>query len=517
MDDEKIYEPASNRPLTRLFSFLTSIRFRLVLWYVGITAILLVISGGLLYYTLAQTLYQRDEAQFSSQVMQLGNTVQNWYQVTVQEGKNANRETEVQLTRIQRDQIFEIAQKDLPEGAGAAIYDQNGNLVTSYGAVIGISLEPLNNMVSSYSCQTESKQPEIQVCKMQLLTAQGLPAGSLVVGRQIDSQVILQRVLLNLSLVIPFILIILAIGGYWIASRAMRPVHIITSTARQIGKTDLSRRLNLKKRDELGELAATFDSMLNRLEKLFEHQRRFTADASHELRTPLTIMNVAVNQALTGQRKPDTYEEALSQIERYESALQTVRAENEHISRLVNDLLLLARAETGQALLEKTRVDLSEVVLDVVERLAPLAQAKGLHLSLGELPEVPVTGDRTYLVSMLQNLVENAIKYSSGKGSEVHIECGTGKKDGWCWLRVEDDGPGIASEHLSHLFERFYRITVKRADTEQPEEAPRGSGLGLAIVQWVVKAHGGRILLDSVEGEGSRFEIWLPLRRSDQD
>ena len=306
-------------------------------------------------------------------------------------------------------------------------------------------------------------------------------------------------------------LLIAAIGGYWLAGKALRPVKMITRTANEINATDLRRRLHLKRRDEFGELAATFDQMLARLEAAFKRQTQFTADASHELRTPLTIIDLEINRALTQLERPEDYRQILEQIQ----------AENEQMTYIVNNLLTLARADTGQLVLQREVVDVSDIALACVERLLSLAQQCHITLSTGTLPELLVSGDPQYLSRMLMNLIENAIKYTSGIGSRVHVELGC-QQERWAVMRVQDDGPGIAEEHLPSLFERFYRVDKARArKIEQTgvmagKEEPGGTGLGLAIVQWIVQAHGGEIRVESKLGSGSTFQVELPLLRQEK-
>jgi len=285
-------------------------------------------------------------------------------------------------------------------------------------------------------------------------------------------------------------------------------VKMITRTANEINATDLRRRLHLQRRDEFGELAATFDQMLARLEAAFKRQAQFTADASHELRTPLTIINLEINRAL----------EQLEQPEDYRHVLEQIQAENEQMTAMVNSLLLLARADTGQMTLNLQEVDLSDIALASVERLLPLARQNQVTLATGDLPEVLVCGDPQYLGQMLTNLIENGIKYTSGIGKRVFVELAC-ERQRWGIVRVQDDGPGISEEHLPWLFERFYRVNKARSRRqkrsarvgESDHEEPGGSGLGLSIVQWIVLAHGGEIRVESKIGAGSLFEVRLPL------
>lgn len=301
---------------------------------------------------------------------------------------------------------------------------------------------------------------------------------------------------------VPAILIISGTLGWWLAWRAVRPIQLITRVAKDIAEGgDLSRRINLKGHDELSQLAATFDRMMDRLEGAFQRQREFTADASHELRTPVTIIGLEANRALA-QHHSD---------EEYRAALETIRAENDRMAKLVAGLLTLARSDTAQIQLGREDLDLGELVLDTVGRLDPLARRNGIALVLGELPELMVHGDCAYLLQLFSNLVENAVKYTAGVGNQVHITAGQRATDGEsvAWVRVTDDGPGIPDEHLGRLFDRFYRVSSSRSD--EREECAGGHGLGLAIARWVARAHGGDVTVQSVAGVGSTFELTLPL------
>ncbi|MEJ2353436.1 MAG: HAMP domain-containing sensor histidine kinase, partial [Anaerolineales bacterium] len=305
-------------------------------------------------------------------------------------------------------------------------------------------------------------------------------------------------------------LVIALAGGYWLADRAMRPVKTITQAAQQISETDLSRRLNLGRQDELGKLADTFDQMLARLQAAFDRQRQFTADASHELRTPLTIVNLEASRVLEGKRS----------IQEYQQALSLIQSENEFMSRLVSNLLTLSRMDAGQTALNMERLDLSDLALESVERLAPIAARKQVELSTGELPELTISGDRQFLTQMITNLVENAIKYTRGVTKRVRVETGSTSVNDRevAWLQVVDNGPGIPPEHLPHVFDRFYRLDKARSRDSEDSEAETaeisttaGSGLGLSIAQWIAHANGGEITVKSEVGKGSTFEVRLPL------
>ena len=177
--------------------------------------------------------------------------------------------------------------------------------------------------------------------------------------------------------------------------------------------------------------------------------------------------------------------------------------------RMVNDLMTLARMDSGQAILQFEKLDLSDVALEAVERMTGMAERQKVTLETAELPELTVNGDRQYLVQMISNLIENAIKYS-GAGQSVKVET-SAAADGFAVLRVVDTGPGIPPEHLPHLFDRFYRVDQARTQGDEAT-APSGSGLGLSIVAWIIQAHGGKIHVESQVGQGTTIVITLPVR-----
>jgi signal transduction histidine kinase len=290
------------------------------------------------------------------------------------------------------------------------------------------------------------------------------------------------------------ITIAIAVGiGYWLASCALNTLQRITRTAAEIEERDLNRRLGLTGDDEIGELGRTFDRMLDRLQNAFEQQRRFTSDASHQLRTPVAIAQLEVQRVLTQPRS----------TEEYRSALTRIGEEIEHMSRLISDLLALARADAGDLSPEQTQVDLSDVALEVVERMAALAQARRVRLEVRELPEVMVSGDRAQLTRLLSNLIDNGLKYTAGVGTYVRVS--TGCEGTFGWARVEDDGAGIDSVHMPYVFERFYRVAHPGR-----EQSSDGHGLGLSIARAIAGAHGGDVVAETPTLGGARFTLRVP-------
>ena len=280
-------------------------------------------------------------------------------------------------------------------------------------------------------------------------------------------------------------------GGWWLAGRAIRPLEQISETARGIEASKLAERFNVESADaELRELGQTLNSMLARLEAGFEQQNRFAADASHELRTPLAVLLSHTELALARQRSPDEYQ----------AALQTIHRSGERMKGLVEDLLVLARVNSGRLDLRRERTDLRQLAEESAQLLRPLADAAGVELRVvGESVFAEIDSSR--MGQALVNLIANAIKYNRPQGSvSVEVE----QTADAVVLRVSDTGVGIPVESLPHLFEPFYRVDADRS------RETGGSGLGLAISRRLVNAHGGEITVHSERGVGSRFEIRLP-------
>ncbi|MCX7792714.1 MAG: HAMP domain-containing histidine kinase [Chloroflexaceae bacterium] len=298
------------------------------------------------------------------------------------------------------------------------------------------------------------------------------------------------RVLLAGLTVTAVVAVVAAVrGGIWIARRSLRPVEEIAQTARQIVRaSDLTRRVGAAVTDdEIGELTTTVNEMLARLEQLFTAQRRFVADVSHELRTPLTAMRGHLELLQRGITRGSAAQA--------ESVADMLREVN-RLSRMANDLLLLAQAEVGLQL-RRAPFQMDELVLEVVRELRPLASGVTLRPELHE--QVTYVGDRDRLKQALLNLVANALNHTPA-GGEVVVTLERDTRE--ARLQVRDNGPGIAPEDLPHVFERFYRGNhAHRAG---------GAGLGLAIVQWVAEAHGGGVDVASTPGAGATFTIHLP-------
>ena len=302
----------------------------------------------------------------------------------------------------------------------------------------------------------------------------------------------LDEILWVLALGIPAALALSVLGGWWLAGRTLAPLAQMADRARRISAENLAERLPPgNPSDELGRLAAVFNDAFSRLEQSFEQLRRFTADASHELRTPLTALRTAGEIALREARSPAQYRETIG----------SMLEETSRLTRLVDSLLFLARADQHKLMPNLQPADAAELVRAAVETLGVLAEEKGQRIQVDAQQAVPVLADSALLRQALLNLLDNAIKYSPA-GSIIRVRAG--RHDAEAVLEVADSGPGIAPEHRPHVFERFYRVDKART------RDIGGAGLGLAITRWIVTAHHGRIELTEAEGGCCRFRITLP-------
>lgn len=291
---------------------------------------------------------------------------------------------------------------------------------------------------------------------------------------------------------IPLTLIVAAFGGLYLSRRALAPVAAMIDKARSLSPERLSERIPVPgTQDEIRQLALTLNGLLDRLQQAFESQERFVADASHQLKTPLAILRGELDLLRNRERPREETDQFLG------SAAQ----ELDYLSRMVEDLLLLARVDAGEAAIAAGEVRLDELALEAVSRLKPLAVARNVSVRFdldcehGE-PDYVVRGDPDLLRSLLQSLVENAIKYSPTVQVTVSSEAD------WVWVRIKDEGPGIPADDLPRVFERFYRAHSQPKGTG-------GTGLGLAIAKRISEVHHGLLLAESELGRGSQFSFGL--------
>lgn len=283
-----------------------------------------------------------------------------------------------------------------------------------------------------------------------------------------------------------------AVGAYLLSRRAIRPIGAITTAAEAISAGDLSKRITgIRSRDEIQELADTFNTMLDRLQESFLRERQFTSDASHELRTPVAVISACAEELEGAVRGGEAVQN-----------LAAIQRESARMNKIISQLLLLTRGYEGRYHVEKERLELHEAVGSVMEELSEMAASARIEL-FNKVPEgCTLYADQSLLTQLLINLIANSIKYGVPDGKVTVRADGS---DNCCTFTVSDNGIGIRKEDLAHIFERFYRADKSRDRS--------GSGLGLSIVKWIVELHDGNIAVSSTYGRGTEITVKLPLKQ----
>jgi heavy metal sensor kinase len=284
--------------------------------------------------------------------------------------------------------------------------------------------------------------------------------------------------------------------GWFLAIRALVPIRAMVHTAAKINETDLTQRLDMTTSEiELAQLMQTFNAMLDRLERAFQRQRQFTADAAHELRTPLSIMQTGLDVTLSQERS----------LPEYQAVLLSVQEEVQRLTHLANALLILARAETHELPLAMRTIDVSRLLDTLVEQFSSAAEEKHIRLRCEISSVLFIEGDEDRLIQVVFNLLDNALKYTP-EGGEVRVIAR--RVEYVVKIEIQDTGPGIPVEEQVHIFDRFYRLDSARNRNRG------GFGLGLAIAKHIVDLHHGTIRVDSESRQGTQFIISLPIHRS---
>lgn len=476
------------------------IRWRLTAWFVGILAAVLLLFSLTLYFILQTNLLDRIDESLKNRAAEVQRSFEQLAQIA-----NLNQEVP---RALEIDTLEEFADP----GVYAQVLDRQGKVLgdsTTLGKA-NLPIDPalvvaaLSGTANTSEAQVSSERVRIYYTPLKI---QNQLAGILQVGESMKPYTeTLNRVRIFLLLVGGAAILIATLGGWWLTRRALRPVVSVTETARRIALTrDFDERIPQNpgfrgQEDEISDLAATFNHMIEELGRVFDTNRQFMADTSHELRTPLTIIKGNLDLLKRGL-PPDQAAEAIEEASE----------EATHLSRLVTDLLLLAQADAGQ-MIERNPVALDKVAEKAFRRAEQLVQTQGKNLSLQieRLETATVLGDEYRLGQAIFNLLENAVRYTP-EGGQIRLNLETSHAypkypaKEVALLHVRDTGVGIAPEQQPHLFERFYRVDKARS------RAQGGAGLGLAIVKYIIEAQGGVVQVESEVGKGSIFTLVLPL------
>lgn len=450
-----------------------SLRWRLTLWYGAILGSVLLLFGSGVFLLLS-------------------------YSLTRQIDETLSR-TSADILRFSRRDVRGIVLPPLELTANVfvQVWDTEGQLAVRSPNLANVD-EPFDAEALAAGGRSFGERVvdgvHLRVLTVPIVVEGGELAGHLQLATSLEVVDAAKDLLLGVLGIGGVLALALAAGGGWATAwAALRPLEVVTTTALQISRTDdLARRIPVSgpSNDEVGRLVDAFNQTLQRMENLFETQRRFLADVSHELRTPLTTIrgNVDLLRRMGGVDA---------------EALDSVAGEVDRMTRLVRDLLLLAQAESGNLPLAREPVELDTLLLEVYQQAKLLAQER-VDVRLGGEDRVTIPGDRDRLKQVLLNLVANALDHTPEGGTVTLSLAAVGE---YARLTVSDTGAGIPRQELPRIFERFYRI-----DPSRRRKAGGGAGLGLSIAYWIVKNHQGRIEVASEPGRGATFSVWLPRR-----
>jgi two-component system OmpR family sensor kinase len=479
---------------------LDSVRVRLTIWYGGLLALVLILLAGLSYFLYYSHTMERTD----SYMIELSNSFVTTLNAELpdQTGPNALKAAALQsmIEHRFRGSLFVIL-----DSTGKRVADSS-ELPDSSPAKEKLDVAVLDSPeFQSLALAPDSSLPAYRSfdsangglrAYARNLTVAGQPYRLVLLQSLHTQHEMLEDIRSIFYSVIPVVLLLACLGGYFLARRNLAPVVAMASQARGMGADRLQDRLAVANpRDELGQLALSFNQLLDRLEDSFERQRRFIADASHELRTPVAILLGETEVTLSrADRTPAEYREALA----------ILNSESQRLSHTIEDLFTLTRADAGQLPLALRDVYLDELASDLLRQSRSLAFAKNIKLNSGITPDLLAHADEALLRRMILNLLDNAIKHTSSGGT-VSLEC---KKQGDFYVfSVSDTGSGVPSELQQKIFERFFRVDKARS---RGESDTGGAGLGLAIARWIAEAHHGRLELVRSDSTGSTFSAFLP-------
>ncbi len=461
----------------------TSIRVRLTIWYGGGLALIMLLFATSLYLVMSRALHdQIDNSLEDAAVAAARSLEEHRFGPFLLLDDLAQAFPELALL----DKFFQIF------GPQGQITLQSANISTRNVPLSDKAMQAALQGQATYESVRFHNEIPIRLLSYPIKHGETL-VNILRVGTSLRPvEKMLDRLVFVLQIGSPLAVLVSMFGGWFLAGRALRPVNTITHAAQRIAAGDLTQRIHTTSADEIGQLASTFNDMIARLEASIRQIRQFSADASHELRTPLTIIKGETELALRKARTPEVYREVL------ESNLEEI----DRMSRIVDELLFLSRADLGEIKIAKEPVRLDHLVQEIQHQALVLGKDREIHIVIGRLEPTEVVGDEWRLRELLLNIVDNAVKYSKDKGRvEINLE----QTNGMAKLSIQDHGIGMTADEQTMIFDRFFRTDTARA------HAQKGTGLGLAICKWIAESHQGQIQVNSTPGQGSCFTILLPL------
>jgi len=477
-------------------SFIHSIRFRFTLWYLVVLGTLLISFSAGAYFYLSHTLHQNFDTSLKVRAAELAST-RNIFSIVEQGELEEDIGEVVSIYFRSSDELVQLSARGSNVPYDTEMVQKAIGGTSSFATIETADGEQLRLCAVPFTppglAPTQGGSPP--TLGGPAPNAADIQSAALVVGRPTgDIEQALNGLVRTLVIAVPLMLVLAGGGGVFLATRALKPVDKIARTAQEIEEADLSRRIEVHSKDELGRLAATLNQMIERLEKAFKRQQQFTSDASHELRTPLAVIQAESTLTLQKERSASDYQQSL----------ETISQEAARMSTLIDQLLTLARADSGKEQLTFEEVELGELLRELSLEVEILCREKGLNFQFGQLDNLVVRGDKARLGQLFLNLLDNAMKYTPSGGS---ISVSLREEGQMAVVAITDTGIGIAPEDILFVFERFYRADKARS------RADGGAGLGLAICRHIAEVHGGKIEVESQVGKGSTFSVFLPRYR----
>ena len=465
------------------------------MWFVAVLAVLLITFTGGLYALLRKSFYEKTDLLLksvcSATLSALREDTSGVDEVAAHNAMNALRFPDYSL----------------------AIFDAHGHLLaenpiaTSEGLELPSAAILQDGAVHLYTVRSAKRDRDLhRMAAVYDILEPGGRTYTVVVGRALVPVLgELEDYRRILTIAVPLCVLLSGLGGWFLARKSLAPVLAMSEKTRRIGAESLEQRLPVANpRNELGQLASTFNNLLSRLSSAFSLQRQFMADASHELRTPVSVIRTATSVTLQMEHRRE---------EEYRSALVIIDEQVTRLARIVEDMFRLARADAGGLTLQESPFYLDELLAETARAASVLASAKEIAVKLSPMQESLFYGDEGLLRQMISNLLDNAVKFTA-RGGTVTLKLEL--KNGSYWVSVSDTGPGIQNELHERVFERFFRIQKADPRSNGTSSTGAGAGLGLSIARSIAEAHRGSLLLQSSDSTGSTFVATLPARTSNE-
>ncbi|HKS42880.1 MAG TPA: heavy metal sensor histidine kinase [Blastocatellia bacterium] len=473
---------------------LDSVRVRLTLWYVGVLALVLIAFSVMVYTLLSRALYQRVDDGLQSSVSVAIKSLSN----DLEEGQ-----TVLGAAQSTSTELFNGQQ-------AMAIFEGEGKLLSKnvsdddfYTELPDEALIPDDEIHLYTAAEPDDDDDELHRLAVQRVR---IPPSNtryiILVSQPLETlEEELESLRETIYYAMPIALLMAGLGGWFLARQSLAPVVAMSEQARVIGASSLDQKLPVANpRDELGQLAITFNELLARLDSAFAQQRQFMADASHELRTPISVIRTTAGVILDKPHRDES---------EYRDAVTMMDEQSRRLTRIVEDMFALARVDSGRYPLRKSKFYLDELLEQTARAASVLASRKNTSIDIANSSEALFYGDEDLMRQMILNLLDNAIKYTPADGT---VRLSLARKEEKYFIEVSDTGTGIPAEAQSHIFERFYRTDKARSRSEGAGGS--GAGLGLAIARWIAESHEGKLELIRSDKSGSAFIASFPIPRN---